>query len=107
MVVKLWEALKISKIREAVGRRRIGGQEIMFFATDGGISVSGRGCVQGDIVVAPWADLLPQQRNVLNQINWQPVDPKSPLILLAEAVTDFQGLEPIEDESGFSNPEVN
>ena len=104
--MKLWEALKISKIREAVGRRRINGEEIMFFATDGGISVHGPGVVQGDIVVAPWADLLPHQRNALNEINWQPVDPKNPLILLAEAVTDFQGLEPTEDESEISGLDV-
>ncbi len=101
MVVKLWEALRISKVREAVGQRRIGDEEITFLATDGGISVSGSGIIQGDIVVAPWADLLPHQRNVLNEINWRPLDPKNPLILLAEAVTDFH-----EDESEVSDKDV-
>jgi len=79
----------------------------MFYANDAGVSVEGsarviqQGLIADRIVVSSWADLLPNQREIINKINWKPIDPKNALILLAEAVTDFH-----EDESEFTDPGV-
>ena len=91
----LAEALKASKHREAYGFPKGDGNLPRFIPTalgrDGGVELlnldSQTGFVQE--VKKSWAELLPHEREAIMGLDWEPIDPKHPLIQLAETLTDW------------------
>lgn len=112
--MKLHEALQASKHREAEGhlppshpfhqryRSQLLGIPVGYapvaYANDGGVEMSvfdENGKVKDHIQVH-WSQLLPHEMEFVQSLDWRPVEPKSPLKQLADALTDFT--EDVEDE---------
>jgi len=77
----LAEALKASKNREAIASK----DSTILHATDAGISIISKRHSQKK----SWADLLPHERELLQEVDWKPRGPKPPLQQLAETLTDW------------------
>lgn len=104
--MELHEALRASKSREAIGYSPNG--SFVFPSLDGIAKeqVNDLPVVTADdsgvvyllpnplyIGVLPlrrsWVDLLPEEHAAVFGLEWEPIDPKDPLTLLAESVTDW------------------
>jgi len=88
--VKLWEALKFSNERKAQLHTDDG---FPIIATDAGIESfvprSDGSCVT-DCVMETWSNMEPKVRKALMSCErWEPVDPKPPLVVLAEAANHW------------------
>lgn len=108
--MKLAEALKASKTREAYGLipeslsdnpalARLMGVPIAT-ADDYGIRYLGPGPGNNaaELITSSWVDLLPDQRKRLFALDWRPVKPKHALVQLAEALTDWSELDADGDQ---------
>jgi hypothetical protein len=89
--VKLVDALKFSQERRA---SLLVDEGWTIFADDAGISGSKPtepgSCIHEDIVES-WTNMMPDVRKAfLSSEAWKPVNPKSPLVILAEAVDDWR-----------------
>ena len=57
-------------------------------ADDAGVRIVISQMQMGEIEKS-WLDLLPDERQLLFDLKWEPVEPKHPLIQLAEALDDW------------------
>ena len=90
--MRLAEALRASKIREAIGYLKMptGLSVIVALADDSGITSMHPETLGWDAGERrAWGDLLPATRRGLAQIVWRSIDEKSPLTQLAESVDDW------------------
>ena len=85
----LAEALKASEVREAVGRLRDASElsATVVWASDRGVTILSP--LSETEETYSWIDLLPGHREMLGRADWEPVEPKNPLIQLAETLTDW------------------
>lgn len=94
-MMTLAEALKASKHREAYGFPKDNNGGSRFIPTalgrDGGVELLSFDSQTGFIqeVKKSWAELLPHEREAVMDLDWEPIDPKHPLIQLAETLTDW------------------
>lgn len=102
--MKLWEALKFSNERKA--EHAVMDSNFPLIATDGGVERTaprgGSSCVV-DCVLETWANMEPKARKLLmNSEGWEPVNPKPPLIIIAEAANhwDCEDHERLASERG-------
>lgn len=79
--MKLAEALKASKRREAIGH----GHGATILASDVGILIVNKNKYDRK----PWTDLLPSEQELISKLDWEPHEPKSPLQQLADSLTDW------------------
>ena len=83
--MKLSEALKASKTREAVAVVYLKDSTVCFSATDAGVTImSGAGYTK-----KTWVDLLPDEHELAMGASWEPSNPKPPLQQLADVLTDW------------------
>lgn len=92
--MKLAEALQASTHRKAYGYLRNGGPHGLpvAIAMDAGVELIVIDTNLGPILELrkSWAELLPAEREQIeNGLDWEPVDPKHPLIQLGDAITDW------------------
>ena len=90
-MANLSEALKASKIREALGvSRRLGKTDILAaYASDTYVTLFYNKLDEPVSLEKSWSNLLPDERQLIFQLDWEPVSPKDPLTQLAESLTDW------------------
>ena len=87
--MKLVDALRFSHERKAWHPD----DQMGLYASDYGLiefEKAQGSCIREEKVTA-WHDVLPnKRRSLLDSEDWEPVDPKDPLIVLAEAMDDWR-----------------